>query len=1249
MKMYSRLASFGRGLAAAWLLTLIVPLAYPQSSTGSVRGTVRDQTEAVVPNADITLTNPATNVISKGKTNEVGFYVFPVVTPGQYRITVDVAGMQKYEATLTVQVQQSTTADAVMRLASETVTVSVKDITPVTVTDTMSLGHVLDRRGIEQLPINGRNLTNLLVTVPGLDPAQVRSYGVRQGAHDFILDGAALSDPVDGEGANIRPPGLDTIQEFLVENNAPSAKFSRPTSIILSTKSGTNQWHGSLFETLRNNAFGKARAKTDLGALPTLIRNEYGGTIGGPVRIPKIYNGKNRTFWFFSYEGFSSRSPASASGVVPTLEQRKGDFSQTRDSQGRLLIIYDPFTTNATTWARTPFPGNVIPSDKQSPLSKYIFAQIPLPTFTDRNPLLQSNWFGPGLSNTNQETISFRFDHSFSDRDKLYARYTQGNQSRNAYASGTIPLLDGIANYTVRPETNHSLALNWVKTVSPTLVNELLVTGSREYGDILSGDPSVYYADQLGTPNPLHVPGFPVIGGFGIGTTNYFMPANRRTRFLTYYILEENATKVKGKHEIQFGAHIRLDLLNILPQQTQAAGNVQFSTLATALWDGASRTSPAATPLTGFNMANMYLGVANYSNNLRKGTWYTRRHEDALYLQDNYKVTPRLTLRLGLRWEFSPFMRDKHDVAASYDPKQRAFVLGQPLQTLYTLGATLPSLVNALTSLTGAKFITYDQAGLPQSLVHGNWRDIGPSLGFSYRALDGRKSFVIRAGFATKFYPEALYNWNDTMTGNTPFSATYQNSTTDATQTPDGISNYAMRSVPTVIAGKNSQDAVSLTTARGLTPTSGSITYFNVDQPTSRVHTWNFTLEKEVLPQTVLRIGYVGMHGTHDDETYPIAQTTPTYIWYATKGIALPTGTNAGVLQKPYDVNPDGSIASSVFGTVQELRKTGYSWTNGIQLEVEHRYNKGFQYQFLYNLLNAYRLGSGGGGTDDIVNDSNQYLPGIVPGDVNERHRFLDYQRESGTPKHQVRWNFIVDLPVGNGKWIGKSSHGLLEKIIGGWQLAGIGSLRSNWFTLSSSMFPTGQKLETYGYTHPIQDCTGTSPTPGGATVCTSGYLWFNGYIPANRINSHTSDGRPNGIMGVPDNYKPFFSPLIPNGSTALPANAPTNTDITQFWDTNTVWIPLKDGTVQRTTYAPGINPFQNQYLPGVITWGLDAGLIKNFRITEKVNLRFNMDAFNVLNHPGTPNSISGTSGVLSTFGAANGGREVEFTLRLGW
>ena len=1239
-----------RAQCAIAVLFLFAAQSYAQSSSGSVRGTVHDPSEAVVPNAEVSLTNTATDATFKSRTNEAGVYVFPAVIPGDYHIAITAAGLQKYEANVTVRVQQSSTVDAVLKLASEAATVTVNDATPVVVADRGDLGHVLERLRIEQLPINGRSITNLLQTVPGLEPNQVRSYGIRQGAHDFILDGAALSDPVDGEGTTIRPPGLDTVQEFLVENNASSAKFSRPTNIIVTTRSGTNQFHGSLFETLRNNAFGKARSKTDVGVLPTLIRNEYGGTAGGPLYIPKVYDGRNRSFWFFSYEGFSNRNPSSASGVVPTEAMRNGDFSQVRDSQGRLQVIYDPLSTDANTWSRTPFVGNLIPKDRQSPLSKYVFSVIPLPTYPDRNPLLTTNWFGPGPSAVNQWTITSRFDQNISDKDHLYGRFTTGRQKR--YASSAIPILDGVANFTNRPESNYSLAVSLTHTFTPSFFNELLLSGAREYADIVSGDPNVNYDTQLGVPNPLGVTGFPVIGNFGFGTTNYFQPANRRTRWLNYFILEDNATKLVGKHEFQFGVHLRRDQWNILPQQTQAAGNVSFATLATALWDGQSRTNPAATPQTGFNLANLYLGVANYSNNLRKGTWYTRRPEYSFYFQDNYKITSRLTLNLGLRWELNPFLSDKRNVGVSYDPKQRAFVLGDSLDTYYKLGATLPSLVTAMNTLAGAKFITYDQAGLPQKLVHDNWHDIGPAVGFAYRALSGRRSFVLRGGFSTKFYPEPLYNWNDTMTGNTPFSTTYQNSLTDAAQSPDGISNYGMRSVPTIIAGLNSTNAVSLSTARGLTNTSAVITYFSPDQPTSRVHTWNLTLEKEVLPETVLRIGYVGVHGTHDNEAYSYSQATPAYIWYESTRTPLPTGANAGLLQRPYDLNPDGSIASSVFGTVQELKKTGYSWTNGIQLEVEHRYHKGFAWQFQYVMLNALRLGSGGGGTDDVIGDVNQYLPGLVPADALTRHKLLDYQRETSTPKHRVRWNWILDLPFGNGKPIAGNAHGIVEKLIGGWQLTGIGSLRSNWFSLpsgSGGFYPTGVPVEQYGFKYPIQDCTGTSSAAGGPVVCTPGYLWYNGYIPANRINSKTSDGRPNGIMGVPDNYKPAVAPLIPQGTTALPANAPANTDVSQFWDTNTVWIPLKDGSVQRTTYAPGVYPLSNQYLPGVLQWGLDAGLVKNVHITERVNLRFNMDAFNVFNHPGTPNAISSGSGVLSTIGFFNSGREVQFTLRLGW
>jgi len=1211
---------------------------------GSVRGTVHDQSGAVVPNADVTLTNVGTNVASKGKSNENGIYVFPAIAPGQYHVKMEAAGLQPYQATLTVQVQQSTTADAVLQVGTETTTVVVRDIVPVTSVDTMSLGHVLERRRIEQLPLNGRSITGLLATVPGMEGGQSRAYGTRVGATDYFLDGAAMSDPVDGEGTTIRPPSLDTVQEFAVENNAPSAKFSRPTSVVLTTKSGTNQLHGTLFETNRNNAYGKARSKDDLGStFPKLIRNEYGGTAGGPVFIPKVYDGRNRTFWFFAYEGNNSRQPGSPSGRVPLEKWRNGDFSQLVNSSGQALTIYDPFSTDAN-WGRQPFPDNKIPQALESPTAKYAFAQIPMPT-NGKNPLVSANWFGPGLNSINQWTITTRFDHNFSDNDKFYARYTQGAYDRISNGN-YLPLLDHIANYTRRPENNKSLALSWVRTLTPTFFNEMLVSGSREYADILSGDPSVPYVDQMKLPNPFGVNGFPVLAQFGLTPTSYFMPANRRTRWLTYYIFEDNATKIAGKHELQFGAHLRKDFWNLLPQQTQAAGYVSFNTLATGLWNGLSKTSPAAVGTSNFNLANLFLGVANYSNNLRKGTWYERRNEDAFYFQDNYKVSQRMTLRLGLRWEMNPAMYDKYNTAVSYDPTQRAYVLGQSLENMYKRGSTVKSLVDRLTTLTGAKFITYDQAGLPKKLVNDNWFDLGPSVGFSYRALDGPKSFVVRAGFATKFYPENTANWNDPMTGNTPFAANYTNSSTAADQSPDGISNYSLRSRPTIIAGENSQNAITLADPRGLNRTSGVITYFNPDYPTSRVHSWNFTLEKEVLPETLLRIGYIGQHQSHDSEGYPMSQQTPSNVWYMTKGVAEPTGADASILMTPYNVGPDGNALPTVFGNVQEFRKTGYAWMSGAQVEFERRYSKGFAYQLQYVMLNLNRLGQGFGGYGSSVNDINQYLPGTVPTDLATRHKLLDYHRESDTPQHRIRWNWLLDLPFGKGKLLAGNAHGFIQKIIGGWQLSGIGSLQSNYISLTTNGMPTGQPVEIYGTKYPIQDCRSTGDS--GPALCTPGYLWYNGYMNPSQINSHRDDGTPNGIMGVPDNYKPSWSWLVPEGATSIP-NAPANINVEDFWYSDTMFVTMKDGSKQETSLPNNYHPWSNVVQRGPFTWGLDAGLVKNFAITERVNLRFNMDAFNVLNHPGLPSWIDGDTGIMDTTGGSNGGREIQLSLRLSW
>jgi hypothetical protein len=201
--------------------------------------------------------------------------------------------------------------------------------------------------------------------------------------------------------------------------------------------------------------------------------------------------------------------------------------------------------------------------------------------------------------------------------------------------------------------------------------------------------------------------------------------------------------------------------------------------------------------------------------------------------------------------------------------------------------------------------------------------------------------------------------------------------------------------------------------------------------------------------------------------------------------------------------------------------------------------------------------------------------------------------------------------------------------------VAGMGSLASTYFSLPTTIYPTGDKIETYGYQYPIQDCR--------SGACYPGYLWFNGYIPANQINSVNAAGKPNGVMGVPASYKPSAQPLIP-----WPKTPSTSDPLYSYYGTNTFWLPLSNGTIQRTVFNDGLHPWRNQYLPGVRQWGLNASLFKRIPINERLNLRFNADFFNVLNHPGNPSSVT-ADGILSTRSSGSSSRELQLTLRLIW
>ncbi|MGH9660714.1 MAG: hypothetical protein ACRD96_19345, partial [Bryobacteraceae bacterium] len=518
---------------------------------------------------------------------------------------------------------------------------------------------------------------------------------------------------------------------------------------------------------------------------------------------------------------------------------------------------------------------------------------------------------------------------------------------------------------------------------------------------------------------------------------------------------------------------------------------------------------------------------------------------------------------------------------------------------------------------------------------HTNWKQFGPRLGFAYRAGDGGKSFVVRGGYRVSYYPQKLQDWVGAQSSSVPVGFNFTNSVTDPALSPDGLPNYGLRTVPTYVAGVNTPDSIINTTDTRLLARGFSAQFLDPHHADGRVQDWNLTVEKEVMADTVVRIAYVGNYGDKQQQWVNYNDSTPDYIWYATRKEPLPTGPFASVARRSYD--------QQTYGSINLFSATGYGRYNGVQFEIERRYSNGIGFQAFWVIGNTLLVNRDTDGTQsaDAVLGLNNFLPGAAPADPQERNRFLNYKRDPNTPKHQFRWNFIVDLPFGRGKKFGSGAGGAVDKLIGGWQIAGLGNIRTNYWTLPTNVYPVaGQNVEVYGYQHPIEDCR--------SGVCYPGYLWWNGYIPANRINSTDTNGRPNGVMGVPSNYKAAAAPLIPFGSTTLPANAPANTALSGFYDTNTVWIPLNNGTVQRTTFDDGLHPWRNQYMPGVVQWFQDASLFKFINLTEGVTLRFNFDFFNVFNNPNNPNTIGG-DGVLSTRNSGSGARVMQAGLRLTW
>ena len=475
------------------------------------------------------------------------------------------------------------------------------------------------------------------------------------------------------------------------------------------------------------------------------------------------------------------------------------------------------------------------------------------------------------------------------------------------------------------------------------------------------------WLDTLGTPNPFGINGWPQLTNTGLSGYTISGPGTDMANE-TFLSVDDNVTRVLGSHELQFGGHFRTDMMNVHPNDN-GASMTSWSTMATALYDPKSTPlSPQATPYTGHNLANMFLGHSTYSATLIRAWYYLRGGESALYFQDNYKVTRRLTLNLGLRWEYWRAYKDKNNILVGFDRASHSTVLGADLNTMYAQGVTLPSIVARYQEL-GWKYKSWSDAGLPQNLVHSRSKNFGPRLGFAYRALDGKRAFVLRGGYSLSYFPTDQNSFISAFNNNTPLAASFDYNPDSAAQSPDGLGNYLLRTVPQYINGVNDRKAIDLSQPRGISRGSASAYNFAPNLPDSRVHSWNLTLEKEVATSMVVRARYVGSHVSNLNQWYDYNSSTPEYIWYMTKGTPLPTGEYANVARRPYD--------QTVLGTVREYRASGWSNNQAFDFELERRFRDGYAFDVSYVMTNALSTGQFG-----TIPEVNQYMPGAIPADL---------------------------------------------------------------------------------------------------------------------------------------------------------------------------------------------------------------------------------------------------------------------------
>jgi Carboxypeptidase regulatory-like domain/TonB dependent receptor len=977
--------------------------ALAQVDQGNITGTVTDQQGGVVPQARVIVTNTRTQVARETLTNEEGYYRVPYLTPGQYELTVESSGFNKGRVS-GIELTVGLTATINVSLAAGTLKLEAVTVTatPVQVErQSASLGNVVGSKQIIELPLLGRNPYDLLMLAPGVAPKGAPGVGPiinggRSNTSEILLDGAETRNSTTND-VTYTPP-LEAVQEFKVITNNMSVEFGRSGGGVLTagTRSGTNELHGSFYEFLRNDRLNANSFFNNLRGVPrgTFRRNEYGFSVSGPVYVPRIYDGHNRTFFFFNWEQIKQRVPDNIETTVPTALERAGDFSQTVDNNGNLINIYDPATTREVEGQPGKFTRdqircgdrlNVICPDRIDPIARRILEFFPLPNRS--TPTL--NFVQAATRKDDSWRMFMRIDHSLGKKHKLFLTY--GRQDSAGLTPGinlAFPS-EGTNGEKGQSESHPRTAvIGDTITIRPDMVGEFRASFTR--GLFIVTPRSVGYDfTQLGLPQEvkdqaktLLFPRFNIadVATLGPDRASYFTDAE------TAGDIQGHLTWLRGAHSLKWGFDLTLMTFNVFRSE-RPAGVYDFGRAFTQGPDPIVSSSTA-----GYGVATLLLGAPTGGSISDDPTLAASQRYYSWYVQDEWKARRNLTFSLGLRWEYQTPWSDRFDQLAYFD-----------------LDATDP-----LTQQKGVlRFVGRDGNSRYQSDPDRN--NFAPRVGLAWEFM---KDTVLRMGYGLFYFPGSGgigAGVSDLGSGFLATTPVFLGGTPDAPNTPP---EGASLSNP-FASGFLSPPATGV---------GGGIGTAFRDWVTPYNQQWNLNIQRTLTRDMLVEVAYVGSRG---QRIWVNRNRNAVSAQYLSLGSALDE-----LVPNPYfRIITSGPLSEERVRRSQLLRPfthytdigrfrdaVGDSVYHGLTVRLDKRLGQGLIFQAAYTVSKQI---------DNVQERFGGRTGFIDPNNLSISRSIGDYDR----PQMLVL-NYIYEFPFGPGKrWLGRGWGG---RLLGNWQISGI-------------------------------------------------------------------------------------------------------------------------------------------------------------------------------------------------------------------